>query len=147
MKYTEAKPGRICVLRLEDGDVIHTTIEDFARKENISAASLIILGGADAGSVLISGPKHGRKKPVVPMEFPLKNVHEITGTGTIFPDKDGNPVLHMHIACGRGRRTRTGCIRRGVKTWHVIEVVLYELTDCTARRLPDGETGFELLTM
>lgn len=147
MKYTEAKPGRVFVIRLEDGDVIHGIIEDFARLEKITAASLIILGGVDAGSILISGPKHGRRKPVKPMEFALNNVHEITGTGTVFPDKEGNPVLHMHIACGRGRQTRTGCIRRGVKTWHVMEVVLYELIDTSARRLPDPETGFELLTI
>ena len=147
MKYSQARPGRVFVMRLEDGDVLHETIENFARRENVSAASLILVGGADKGSILISGPKHGRRKPVTPMEFVLKNVHEITGTGTIFPDREGNPVLHLHIACGRGRRTQTGCVRRGVKTWHVMEAVLYELTDTNARRLFDPETGFDLLTV
>lgn len=30
MKYSEAKQGRIFVIRLEDGDVIHEEIEKFA---------------------------------------------------------------------------------------------------------------------
>ena len=75
----------------------------------------------------------------------LDNVHEVVGTGTLFPDANGTPILHVHLACGRGEQTITGCIRTGVKTWHVLEVVLVELTGCTARRLPDPVTGFELL--
>ncbi len=35
MKYTEAKPGRIFILRLEDGDVLHETVERFAVDQSI----------------------------------------------------------------------------------------------------------------
>jgi predicted DNA-binding protein with PD1-like motif len=79
------------------------------------------------------------------MEHALDGVHEIAGTGTLFPDGDGNPVLHMHIACGRGASTVTGCVRRGVKTWHTLEVVLLELLGTPAARVLDPKTGFELL--
>ena len=50
----------------------------------------------------------------------LDGVHEIAGVGTIFPDKDHKPVLHMHIAGGREESTITGCVRRGVRVWHII---------------------------
>lgn len=30
MKYSEARPGRIFVLRLEDGEIVHEVIERFA---------------------------------------------------------------------------------------------------------------------
>jgi predicted DNA-binding protein with PD1-like motif len=145
MKYSEAKQGRIFIIRLEDGEVIHEEIEKFAHEQSITAAALIILGGADKGSKLVVGPEHGRINPVVPMERILDNVHEIVGTGTIFPDKENKPVLHMHIACGRKRSTVTGCVRRGVKTWHVLEIILFELAGTTAARIPDSATGFELL--
>ena len=46
MKYTEAKPGRIFVIRLEDGEILHECIEAFAEKKNIKAAALLVLGGA-----------------------------------------------------------------------------------------------------
>ena len=145
MKYSEAKQGRIFVIRLEDGDIIHQEIEKFAREKSIKAGALIILGGADEGSKLVVGPEHGRKEPIVPMEYILDNVNEIAGTGTIFPDEKGKPVLHMHIACGRKTSTITGCVRRGVKAWHVLEVILFELIDTTAVRVLDPVTGFELL--
>ncbi len=145
MKYSEAKQGRTFVIRLEDGDVIHEVIEDFARKKNISRASLIILGGIDKDSILISGPKNGRAKNIIPMEMILDNVHEITGTGTIFPNESGSPILHMHIACGRKDSVIAGCIRKGVKTWLVIEIILTELLESTANRKLDPKSGFELL--
>ena len=145
MKYSEARQGRIFVIRLEDGDIVHEEIEKLAKDQSVKAASLIIVGGADNGSRLIIGPEHGRSKPVTPMSIVLDNVHEITGTGTIFPDEDGNPVLHMHLACGRNRDSITGCIREGVKVWHVMEAILFEIIDTTGVRVLDQETGFKLL--
>ncbi|MHB9155588.1 MAG: PPC domain-containing DNA-binding protein [Endomicrobiales bacterium] len=145
MKYSEARQGRVFVIRLEDGDIIHEEIERLARKESIDAAALIILGGADEGSTLVVGPREGRALPVTPMEHVLDGAHEIAGTGTLFPDRLGRPVLHMHIACGRGASTVTGCVRKGVKAWHVLEAVLFELTGSPAVRVHDPSTGFELL--
>ncbi len=145
MKYSEARRGRTFVIRLEDGDVVHEEIEKLAKKESINAAALIIIGGADSGSKLIVGPEEGRAEPVVPMEHELDDVHEVAGTGTIFPDEKGNPVLHMHTACGRKSSTVTGCVRSGVKTWHVLEVILFELLDSSGTRAFDPATGFKLL--
>ena len=145
MKYSQAKQGRIFIIRLEDGDIIHEEIERFAKEKSIKAAALIIIGGADKNSKLIVGPEHGRTKPIIPMEHILDNVHEIVGTGTIFPNEKGEPLLHMHIACGRQESTVTGCIRKGMKTWHVLEVILFELVDTAAVRALDPITGFELL--
>ena len=145
MRYSQAKQGRTFIVRLEDGDIVHEEIEKFAREKSIKAAALIILGGADKGSKLIVGPEHGRREPIIPMEHILDNVHEIAGTGTIFPDENGKPVLHMHMACGRKTSSVTGCVRKGVKVWHVMEVILFELIDTTAVRAFEPTTGFELL--
>ena len=145
MKYSEARPGRIFVIRLEDGDIVHEEIEQFARQKSIIAATLIIVGGADQGSKLVVGPEQGRATAIVPIELVLDNVHEIAGVGTLFPDDEGNPILHMHMACGRDSSAATGCIRQGVKVWHVMEVILFELVDTTGIRTADSETGFKLL--
>jgi predicted DNA-binding protein with PD1-like motif len=145
MKYSEAKPGRIFVIRLEDGDIVHEAIEKFAHDRNIGAAALIILGGADGGSKIVVGPEEGRAKPIIPMQHILGDVHEVSGVGALFPDDEGNPILHMHMSCGRQSETVTGCIRTGVKVWHVMEIVLFELMDSTGRRILDPQTGFKLL--
>jgi predicted DNA-binding protein with PD1-like motif len=145
MKYSQARPGRIFVIRLEDGDVVHEAIESFAREHAIEAATLVILGGADKGSRLVVGPEEGRVTPLIPMGLMLENVHEAAGVGTLFPDDEGNPVLHLHMACGRNGNTVTGCVRTGVKVWHVMEAVLFELVDSTGVRRLDKVTGFKLL--
>ena len=147
MKFSECKPGRIFAICLENGDIVHQAIEQFARDQSIAAASLIIIGGADKGSRLIVGPERENEMPVSSLEYVLENVHEIAGTGTLFPDEHGNPVLHLHMACGRKSSTRTGCIRRGVRVWHIMEVILFELLESKGKRMFDSETGFTMLKL
>jgi predicted DNA-binding protein with PD1-like motif len=148
MLYRIAETGRTFVIRLEDGEVLHEEIERFARDKGITAAALTVLGGADRGSVLICGPKEGRPSDgavVEPMETTLEEAHEITGTGTLFPDSEGHPSLHMHISAGRGEKSVTGCVRRGVRVWNVMEIILTEILCPESRRSLDEKTGFELL--
>ncbi len=52
MMYAEGKQGRVFVLRLEDGEVLHEEIESFAAEHDIRAASLVLVGGANSGSRL-----------------------------------------------------------------------------------------------
>ncbi|RJR44949.1 MAG: DNA-binding protein [Desulfobacteraceae bacterium] len=145
MKYSEARTGRVFILRLEDGDILHESVESFAREQGVRAAAAIVLGGADEGSKLVVGPEDSRSSPVVPLEHLLHGVHEVAGVGTVFPDETGKPVLHMHIAGGRRNSAVAGCIRRGVRVWKVMEIVLLELLGASARRKMDATTGFEML--
>lgn len=145
MQTEEVNQGRTFVLRLEHGEIVHEALEGFARDNGIHAAALIILGGADQGSRLVVGPEDGGARPVNPMPTALEAAHEVAGTGTIFPNEQGEPVLHMHMACGRGEATRTGCIRSGVQVWQIMEVVLFELTHCQGQRVANPELGFQLL--
>lgn len=145
MKYSEAKMGRVFVIRLTDGEILHETIENFARARGIKAAAVLAVGGAAGGSRLVVGPKDGDARPVNPLERALSGVHEIAGVGTIFPDEAGNPILHMHAACGRQSSTVTGCVRAGVETWQILEVILIELSGSSAVRRLDPPTGFKLL--
>ncbi len=145
MKYSEAAPGRVFVLRLENGEVLHETIEDFARRLGVRSACLFAVGGADEGSRLVVGPEDPAARPVPPLHHLLRGVHEAAGVGTLFPDGDGNPLLHMHLACGRGEKTVTGCGREGLRVWEVLEVVMVELTGDRSVRRHDPATGFKLL--
>ena len=146
MKYSQASLGRVFVLRLEDGDIVHECLERFAREQSVSAAGLIALGDADAGSRLIAGTEAGRADPLVFVERMLDEAHEIAGVGTIFPDDQGNPIPHVHMAFGRKDSVAVGCVRPGVKVWHVMEIIVVELRDSTAvRRFETGLPGFKLL--
>lgn len=145
MRFSQARQGRVFIIRLEDGEILHETLERFAAEQKIRSAYLIALGGGDCGSRLVVGPEDGTARPVNPMMRELSDVHEIVGTGTLFPDEEGNPVLHFHAAAGRQGATVTGCVRSGVKVWQIVEVVLIELLDSSALRLFEPELGFKLL--
>jgi predicted DNA-binding protein with PD1-like motif len=147
MKHAEAQLGRIFILRLEDGEIVHEVIEDFAQAHSIRAAAVIILGGADHGSKLVVGPEQDRIFPIQPMELILQGVHEAAGIGTLYPDESGKPSLHMHMACGREESAKTGCVRRGVKVWQILEAVLIELAGTQCFRKFDERIGFRLLHM
>jgi uncharacterized protein len=145
MDYTEAKLGRIFVLRLHHNDVLHEAIEKFAAEKHVNRGLCFFLGGAKENSKVVVGPKIGDALPPEPMTALLKGVHEACGVGTIFPDEQGTPKLHMHASFGREDESITGCVRMGVDVWRIGEVVVLELAGLSAQRLKDKETGFEFL--
>lgn len=146
MEHAEAARGRVFVLRLHNGEVLHESIERFASEKKIKEATVIAVGGADSGSRLTVGPEDPDASPITPMYHVLEGQHEFTGTGTIFPNSDGAPILHMHCSCGRAGRSVTGCVRSGVIVWLVMEVVITEIVASGSKRLLDEASGFEILT-
>lgn len=145
MKCSEGKLGRVFVLRLEDGDVLHECVERTAAEQNVQRATVLVLGGADRGSRLVVGPEGGRAEDIVPVLTELVGESEIAGVGTLFPDEEGMPSLHLHASCGRGERSVTGCVRPGVRTWLIQEVIMIELLGLSSRRVTDQRSGFKLL--
>ena len=145
MQFTEAKMGRVFVLRLQDGDRLPDVLESFAAEKNVATALCFFLGGAKENSRVVVGPKDDRTIPPEPMVTLLEGVHEACGLGTIFADETGKPKLHMHASFGRSENTITGCVRMGVDVWRIGEVVMLELTGGKACRVKNKETGFEFL--
>ena len=146
MKASEGQLGRVFVIRLEDGDILPGCIEEFAREKGISVGQVILVGGIGDGEIVV-GPRRSDESPPEPMLLPVDGAHEVAAVGTIAPDKDGKPVLHIHAALGRSGKTMTGCLRPGVSTWLVGEVILYERLNVDVARLLDEKSGFELLTI
>ncbi len=129
MDYTEAKVGRVFILRLHDGDHLPDTLETFAQEHQIASALCFFLGGVkDKGRVVV-GPKNGEVLPPEPVVTLLSGVHEVCGVGTLFQNEAGKPILHMHASFGRGEKTVTGCVRMGIDVWHIGEVIIMELAD------------------
>jgi predicted DNA-binding protein with PD1-like motif len=144
MKSTEGKLGRVFIIRLEDGDIIPGCIEKFAVEKGISTGCVLLTGDVGEGRIVV-GPKTSRLKNPEPMVLPVDGVHEVVAAGILAPDASGSPVLHIHGALGRAGQTVTGCLREGVTTWLVAEVILIEILGAAAARLKDEESGFTLL--
>ena len=58
MKYSSAQLGRVLVIRLEDGDVVHECIERAARTEGIARAAVILRRAAEMAQPLIAQRRH-----------------------------------------------------------------------------------------
>ena len=144
MKACEGQIGRVFVIRLEDGDVIPQCIERFAEENGVFVGQAILVGGIEAGNVVV-GPRCSEERPPTPMLLPIDGAHEVIGVGVLAPGEDGKPTLHIHAALGRAGQTMTGCLRHGVTTWLVGEVILHEILSKDVARIKDEQSGFELL--
>lgn len=144
MKFTQGKIGRIFIIRLENGDKVPACIEQFALQLGIRHGQAIMIGGIGKGQV-VSGPRYSDVMPPDAMLLPVDGAHEVLGVGILVPGPNGQPSLHMHAALGRSGQTLTGCLRPGVETWLVGEVIIYEILDVKAARIYDKDSGFSLL--
>jgi len=144
MKASEGRVGRVFVIRLEHGDVIPDCIERFAEEKKILVGQVMLIGGIGEGQVVV-GPRRSNEMPPEPMLVPVDGAHEMMGVGVIAPDKTGKPVLHIHGSLGRSGKATAGCLRPGVSTWTVGEVIICEILGATAVRELDEKTKFELL--
>ena len=145
MQYQEGSIGRVFALRLEDGDRLPESLEAFAREKHIEAAMVMYVGGAKGESRLVVGPDASRQDAIVPLVHTLAGIQEVLGVGTLFPDDQGEPVLHLHAATGREGGATVGCSRAGVEVWLVGEVIILEILGTTGRRRPEPPSGFSLL--
>lgn len=142
MEYTSGKIGRVFLLKFEDDDILVDSLDRFARKEGLKAATLVFLGALKKGD-LVTGPK----KPVIPPEpnwVSLKDAWEVMGVGTIFANRSG-PQIHIHAAMGKKLNTLIGCVRKKSKVFLVIEAIVFELKGVKATKDIDPETGLNLL--
>jgi predicted DNA-binding protein with PD1-like motif len=144
MRSSEGQLGRVFVIRLDDGDIVPDCIERFAEEHGVATGHAILVGGIGDGKVVV-GPWHSEEKPPQPMLLPVSDAHEVLGVGVLAPSQDGKPVLHIHAALGRSGQTMSGCLRPGVTTWLVGEVILYEIIGANVTRIKDEKSGFMLL--
>jgi predicted DNA-binding protein with PD1-like motif len=144
MKVCEGRIGRVFVIRLEDGDVVPECIERFAEEKGVSVGQAILVGGVGSGDVVV-GPRSSKEMPPEPVLLPIDGAHEVVGVGVLAPGENGKPTLHIHASLGRAGRIVTGCLREGVTTWLVGEVILYEILGAKVTRIQNKQSGFELL--
>ena len=143
MKYTSGTTGRIITIRFEDGDPIYEGIEEVAAGEGIASAVVWLIGGVKNGGVVV-GPSD-ISMPPKPMVEHFEDPREIAGIGTLFPDDNDKPSLHLHASIGKGTAPLVGCPRKGLDCWLITEAVMMELTGLEARRLKNERSGFSLL--
>ncbi len=144
MKFSEAKIKKVFILRLHDREKLPDVIEEFALKHKIRCALCFMLGGTGGGRLVV-GPEKDNVSPINPILQTISGTSEILGIGTIFPDENKKPKLHMHAATGRKKNTLVGCIRPGINVWKIVEFIIIEITGTKSRRKLDSDAGFSVL--
>jgi len=142
MDYTEGRLGRVFVARLEDGESVYDAVEEIARREGVSSAMVLALGGMRKGKV-VTGPESPTGK-VTPHYEEFDDARELVGVGTVFLS-EGKLSLHFHAGIGRGESALVGCPRAGMSVYLVLEVIVIELVGVRAERAFDEESGLRLL--
>jgi len=144
MDYGAGSIGRVFVIRFHDGDDVIGGFAELARKENVRAGVIQILGGMRSGRFVV-GPE-SEELPPKPVWRDLGESHELLGVGTLFWD-DERPVVHLHGAFGKHDRTRVGCVREDTETFLVLEAVMHEILGVEGTRTLDPLSGMRLLNL
>jgi uncharacterized protein len=142
MEYTQARMGRLFVLKFGHQDVLIKNLEDFARQENLRTGLILLIGALHQGQ-MVTGPK-APKIPPQPNWVNFKSGWETLGVGTLFSNASG-PQIHLHATLGKKKRVLTGCIRKKSEVFLVVEAIVMELIGLSAEKGLDPKTGLQLL--
>jgi predicted DNA-binding protein with PD1-like motif len=144
MKYQTGNPGRIIVAKFDDHDDVLENLITLAKKENIRAGIIYLVGGMREGKIVV-GPETDELPPR-PVWKELGESHEVLGIGTIFWHND-EPKIHFHGAFGKKEMVKVGCLREKTETFLVLEAVIIEMEGINATREIDPEIGMALLKL
>jgi predicted DNA-binding protein with PD1-like motif len=142
MKYQVGRAGRVVVARFEDKEDVLSNLTVIAKKEDIKAAVVYLVGAVRDGKI-VAGPEKDVMPPV-PIWRELGESHEMLGVGTIFYQGD-EPKVHLHGAFGKRDNVRVGCLREKAETFLLIEAVIVEIEGVNAVRELDPVSGLALL--
>ena len=139
MDYRSGTVGRVLAIRLDDGDDFLQELINVVKKENINAGWFTMIGGLRQAEI-VTGPQEPTMPPV-PVWAVVDGAREVVGLGSVFRDEVGEPKIHLHTALGHHGQTMTGCVRKGTKTYLILEVYLTEILGLQATRpwFPAGQ--------
>lgn len=141
MQYSEGKIGRIFVLRLDQGEDLIESIQNFIKIKDVETGMMLFLGALKDGKA-VTGPE----KPVIPPVPHFESFDsawEVFGMATVYASSAG-PQIHIHSSLGRGRDALVGCIREKASVYLIIEAVLLEFKSLKGKRELDIKTGLFL---
>ena len=127
------------VLVLDTGDEVVSNITNFARENDLDAASITAIG-AFSGATLGYFDIVEKEYEKIPLE---EQVEVLSLIGDIALN-EGEPELHAHVVLGRRDGTTRGGHLLEARVRPTLEVVLVEAPDHLKKRT-DEETGLALI--
>jgi predicted DNA-binding protein with PD1-like motif len=144
MKYQTGQIGRVTVARFDDGDSVLQSLIEIAKKENIRAGVVYLVGGMKNARIVV-GPEKDELPPL-PMWREISESHEVVGFGTIFWHGE-EPRIHLHGAFGKRDKVWAGCVREKAEAFLVLEAIIFEIKGINAVREFDPASNLVLLKL
>ncbi len=142
MEYAKGSIGRVYFARFDHGEDLLSEIKKIAEKEDLPAATILILGALEKGDI-VTGPEKAEIPPD-PHFVSFDDGREIIGFGTIIK-QEGSPSVHLHSSYGRGDSSLTGCLRKGGKVFLTVEVLITEVKGIDVSRKKDEASKCNLI--
>jgi hypothetical protein len=143
MKYQVGRLGRAFIIQLEHGDDVMAELVRLAEQEDINTAVLMLIGALRSGGMVL-GPEECLVPPRGIEQF-FDDGRELIAIGTILRNEEGNPSLHIHGSAGRSGSVLTGCLRRDLQAYLLVEAVMLELDEISVRRIADPNLQVKVL--
>ncbi|MGE3076233.1 MAG: PPC domain-containing DNA-binding protein [Dehalococcoidia bacterium] len=129
------------VLVCDAGDEPVNALQQFARERVIGSASLTAIGAFERVTL---GYYDIEKQEYVTSDFD-EQLEVVSFIGDISL-KDGEPMVHVHVALGRRDCTLIGGHLMGGRVRPTLEVILTRTPDALSRRF-DAESGLSLIAV
>jgi uncharacterized protein len=125
---------------LSTGDEVMSSLQQFAKAENLSAAQITALGALQDAELFFFDWETKEYLPI-----PVSEQTEVAAlVGDIALDADGVPTLHIHVVLGRRDGSAlAGHLSKG-RVRPTLEVVITE-TPAHLHRRKDPKTGLALI--
>lgn len=141
MQYASGSQGRIFYIRFDHGEELLAGLQSFITEQGIRAGIIHLLGAVSSGS-MVTGSRVSTLPPDQVWNY-LEETHDLIGTGMIRTGPEG-PKVHLHASAGQGDSVLTGCFRKNVTVYLVIEAVIIEFTGISIDEIYDEKSGMSL---
>lgn len=131
---------RTYLLVMDQGDEAFSEIVEFAKANDVNAASLTAIGACTSATLAYFDPEKG---DYVNRRF-IEQMEIASLIGDI-ADDDGKPALHAHIVLGRHDYSAIAGHLQGIHVFPTMEVMLTE-TPAHLRKRLDKSTGLTLIS-
>lgn len=138
----EEQGQKTFVLVFDTGNEVVAGLTDFAKDNDLTAASFTAIGAFGAATL---GYFELERKDY--KKIPLNEQAEVLSlTGNVALKEDGEPQVHAHVVVGKSDGTTRGGHLLQARVRPTLEVVLVESPE-HLRRKPDEETGLALISL
>lgn len=138
-KLHEADGLRTFVVVFDKGDEPHGGLTEFARIEDIDAASLTAVGAFSDAVLAYFDPER-----MDYVEFTIDSQVEVLAMVGDVASADGEPEVHAHVVVGHRDGSTAGGHLRSASVFPTLEVVVTE-TPAHLKKRHDPETGLTLI--